>query len=427
MISKINKFIDKKSFLIFTIFLYMQPVLDAITGIMLNYNVTFGVSSVIKTLFLAYLLYYILFIKKSSIKYIVIILLYSMMFLLTNFLFKKDGNIIFELSMLIKNIYLPVMIVYVLNLFNDNNFNIKHLCRILIIYLFLLFIPDVLNIGFNSYAYSKVGSVGFFYSANAVGSVLSFIMPILVAYLIKEKKMILLSIFSIIYLYIILTMGTKAPILCLIIVLLYYFILVLLKLIKEKKYKWLILLTLFVTLLLVLLIIILPKTAFYKNLVIHLNFLGVKSISDLFTFKNFDHFIFSSRLTFLKNSFSTFKKASLMQKLFGIGYVLANEQLKTSEMDFFVTIIHQGIVGFIIIYYLYFKCISKIIKSYFNKIKENFFDINKSSLIISIIISILSALLAGHVLETPSVSIFVVTIIGISYSMFNIKKEMNVK
>ena len=218
-------------------------------------------------------------------------------------------------------------------------------------------------------------------------------------------------------------MGTKAPILCLIIVLLYYFILVLLKLIKEKKYKWLILLTLFVTLSVVLLIIILPKTAFYKNLVIHLNFLGIKSISDLFTFKNFDHFIFSSRLTFLKNSFSTFKKASLMQKLFGIGYVLKNEQLKTSEMDFFVTIIHQGIVGFIIIYYLYFKFVYKIIKSYFNKIKENFFDINKSSLIISIIISILSALLAGHVLETPSVSIFVVTIIGISYFMFNIKKR----
>ena len=423
MISKINKFIDKKSFLIFTIFLYMQPVLDAITGIMLNYNVTFVLSSVIKTLFLAYLLYYILFIKRCNIKYIVIILLYSMMFLLTNFLFKKDGNITFELSMLIKNIYLPIMIVYVLNLFNDNNFNIKHLCRVLIIYLFLLFIPDVLNIGFKSYAYSKVGSVGFFYSANAVGSVLSFIMPILVAYLIKEKKIILLSIFSIIYLYIILTMGTKAPILCLIIVLLYYFILVLLKLIKEKKYKWLILLTLFVTLSVVLLIIILPKTAFYKNLVIHLNFLGIKSISDLFTFKNFDHFIFSSRLTFLKNSFSTFKKASLMQKLFGIGYVLKNEQLKTSEMDFFVTIIHQGIVGFIIIYYLYFKFVYKIIKSYFNKIKENFFDINKSSLIISIIISILSALLAGHVLETPSVSIFVVTIIGISYFMFNIKKR----
>ena len=162
MISKINKFIDKKSFLIFTIFLYMQPVLDAITGIMLNYNVTFVLSSVIKTLFLAYLLYYILFIKRCNIKYIVIILLYSMMFLLTNFLF----NITFELSMLIKNIYLPIMIVYVLNLFNDNNFNIKHLCRVLIIYLFLLFIPDVLNIGFKSYAYSKVGSVGFFYSAN---------------------------------------------------------------------------------------------------------------------------------------------------------------------------------------------------------------------------------------------------------------------
>ena len=48
-----------------------------------------------------------------------------------------------------------------------------------------VFVPNLFHIGFNSYAYSKEGSVGFFYSANAIGSLISVITPLLIE---NDKK-----------------------------------------------------------------------------------------------------------------------------------------------------------------------------------------------------------------------------------------------
>lgn len=421
MIKEINKFIKKRSMLIFTIFLYLQPLLDAITGIMQNQNMHFKTAMVLKILFFIYALYYVVFVVKKNLKYVCFLCVYSLVFFITNIFLKSDGNLFLELEILIKSLYLPVMLLFVLTLFKENKFNIKHLYYILLIYVLLIFIPDVLKISFNSYAYAKEGSVGFFYSANAIGGVLSFIMPILVAYLVKNKKIMLLILFSLIYTYIIFTMGTKAPILCMLIVILYFVILFIIKLFKNKKYLKLITMFMIILLTLIVFIKVIPKTAFYKNLVIHLEFLKIKKLTDLLTFKNFDHFIFSGRLSFLKESFLLFKDSSFVQKLFGIGYFFNGEQIKTSEMDFFVTFIHQGIFGFLLVYYAYFKCMFVIFKNYFNDFKDNFVNLKRSSLILSLIISILSAFLAGHVLETPSVSIFVVTIMASTYYL--LKKE----
>lgn len=422
LINKINSYIEKKDIVIFTLFLYLQPILDMITGIMANYNMTFKMSLVIRVLFLIFSIYYTCFIKRKNVKYMSVIFLYSICFLLTNFFLKKDGNIIVELEVLVKNIYLPIMVVFVLNLFKEKEFDIRHLYRILLIYILFIFIPDIFKIGFNSYSYAKLGSIGFFYSANAVGSILSFIMPLLVADLIKKNHKLLLILFSLIYLYIIFTMGTKAPILCVGIIILYYFVLFIINLIKKKKYASMVATFMLITLFVLLFIKIVPNTAFYKNLIIHLEFLKVKSISDLFTFKNFDHFIFSARLSFLKEAFTLFNKSSFMQKLFGLGYIIDGKQIKTSEMDFFVTLIHQGILGFIVIYYAYFKYMVNIFKEYLKNFKKNFDSINKTSIVLSLVISILGAFLAGHVLETPSVIIFVATIIGNAYFVFNDRK-----
>ena len=117
-----------------------------------------------------------------------------------------------------------------------------------------------------------------------------------------------------------------------------------------------------------------------------------------------------------------FSKSHIFQKLFGIGYVIKGSLFKTSEMDYLVTLIHQGLIGFIVIYYIYFEKIYIIFRNYFKKLKLNFNNIYKTSLLISLVISILCAFLSGHVLETPSVCIFVMTIIGITLKEFKIKE-----
>lgn len=418
MIEKVNSFIEKNIILIFTIFLFMQPVLDAITGIVLiKSKTTFTFSAIIRVLFLVFSIYYLLFINGKKYKKILYILfIYCISFLITNFVSKPISNIVLETKYLLNNIYLPILLIFVFSILENNKIEEKNLFRILIIYLLLILIPDIFDIGFNSYAYSKTGSVGFFYSANAIGNIISIISPLLISHLIKNKKILYLLCFLGIYFYILLTLGTKAPILCAGIVFIYYLILYIVKMFKNKKYVHIGIVTAFVITFIVILVNILPSTPFYKNIIIHLNFLKIKKLSDLLTFKNIDHFIFSSRLSFFSKEFNLFSKANIFQKLFGIGYINNNKIMKIAEMDYLDTFIHQGIIGFIVIYFSYFKFLFNIFKGYFKNFKKNFFDMEKSSVIILIIISILCAFLTGHVLSTPSVSIFVALLIVISYN-----------
>ena len=59
MLNRVNKFLDDKSVLIFVIFLYLQPVMDIMTGVMLNYfNSSFVLSFILKMLFLIFMVYY---------------------------------------------------------------------------------------------------------------------------------------------------------------------------------------------------------------------------------------------------------------------------------------------------------------------------------------------------------------------------------
>ena len=142
-----------------------------------------------------------------------------------------------EFETLIKVIYFPIILTFVLTLFKDNEFNIKYLFIPLIIYILLIFIPNIFNLGYDSYLYDKVGSVGFFFSANAVGSIISIIAPVFIFYLLKNKKMISLIVFTLIYLYVLLSLGTKAPILTCLFILVYFILYLVLKLLKQKKYK----------------------------------------------------------------------------------------------------------------------------------------------------------------------------------------------
>lgn len=418
MMKKINEFIEKNIILIFTIFLFMHPILDVITGIMLYYNdITFTFSSIIRILFLIFIIYYLLFIgDKKNRKYIYILFIYSILFIVTNIFFKVNCSIVLEIKNLFNNIYFPILLIFLFDLLKNKTINEKNIYLILMTYLLLVFIPNILNIGFNSYWHSKTGSVGFFYSANAIGNIISIISPLLIAYLVLNKNKIKLLIFLIIYFYVLLTLGTKAPLLCTSIILFYYLILYIIKLLKNKNYLKIGMSLLCILIFIVCLVKIMPKTPFYKNLIIHLNYLKIEKFTDLLTYKNIDHFIFSSRLKFFKNEFKVYQNSNIMQKLFGIGYYDNGKLMKIAEMDYLDTVIHQGIIGFILIYIKYFEYLFIIFKNYIKNFKKNFFDIRKTSMFLLIIISILCSFLTGHVLATPTVSVFVAVLIVISYN-----------
>ncbi len=417
MIEKINNFINKNVMTIFIIFLFIQPILDLVAGIMLYNNITFTLSSIIRIFFLIFVIYYLLFISdKKYRKFLYIIFAYCILFIITNILSKSNCNILSEIKYLLNSIYFPIILLFIFDILKKNKIDERILFKILMIYLILIFVPNILNIGFKSYWHSKTGSVGFFYSANAIGNIISVISPLLILYFVINKKIILSIIFFAIYSYVLLTLGTKAPILCAFIVFIYYLLLYIVKMFKNKKYKQIFLILLFLIIFTICIIKVIPLTPFYKNIVIHLKYLKIKKFSDLMTFKNIDHFVFSSRLKFFYNEFNLFKKSNIFQKLLGIGYLKSGKIIKIAEMDYLDTFICQGIIGFIIIYFNYFKIIISTIFGYFKNFKKNFYDMRKSSMIIIVFISILCALLTGHTLATPSVSIFVALLIVISYN-----------
>ena len=415
MISKFNKFLSNNILKIFIAFILSQPIFDMLIGLFFKNNIVDYMVYFIKVLFLFVMIYYMFFIKKKSKLYIIFLILYVIIYILVNGVFENGVNILFEVSQVLKSIYFPISLIFCLELFKDKEIDNKYIIASFMIYLFAVFIPNILHIGHNSYEVTKKGSIGFYISANLIGNIFSILFPLVILYFIKKKQYILLGIISVIYLYTLLTMGTKGPLICILIMVIYYTIYIFIKLIKSKKYLIVLILFLLIIVAVVLSFKIIPKTSFYKNLLIHLEYLNIQSFTDLLTFKNIDHFVFGSRFAMLGSSFNEFIKSSIFNILFGIGYMINYIVVKTSEMDYFVVFIHQGIIGFILILSLYFKNIAIIIKNYFKRFKSNFLDFEKSTLFISLLISILCAFFIGHELDTPSVAIFVSLIITITY------------
>lgn len=416
---KINNYITKNIINIIIIFLYIQPVLDVITAISINYfNIELTIGSILRLLFLTFCIYYLLFINKNrnkyNISYLIINLIYILIFGIYIYIKKDLSTFVYEIKNILNTFYLPISILTLYNIFKEekNTIKMKHLINIYCIYIILVFIPSIFNIGFKSYSHSKEGNIGFFISANAVGNTLSLLLPFVIYYLfnLKNKYTIKLLI-TVGTLYVFLSMGTKVPVLSIILIsiliLIYYFI----KWIKNKEYNKYIATIGVIVIIGISSLLIIPKTSFYKNLEIHRKYLGFDHYYEVVTNYNLlDKFVFSERLTFLKHTYSNYKSSNIFEKLIGIGYVekynTIKENRKTIEIDYFDVLYRHGIIGTIIFFSIFIYIISINIKYIFNKL-----DTKKYAYFISILIILLLSLFSGHILITPCVSIYVALVL----------------
>lgn len=408
-----SDFFKKNIVKIFMLILLFNPFLDCLVGIFESNNTIVLFDYILRTMFLFIEVVYIILINKKSIKYLLLLAVYLSIFIMVNGDFNNTDLLIKELNMSFKSVYFAINIIFSIYLINNNKIDIKYLIYILVLYVMLIFIPNILNIGVDSYAYSKSGSVGLYRSANSVGNIISIIFPIFMYYLTENPKNKLLYVFLIIYFYVIFNIGTKAPIIFSLLVFLYYLILLIIKFIKRKDLKSLTIMFLSGILVIFVVINVLPLTPFYDNILLHLDYLKIDEISDLFNFKKLDNFIFGDRFKFFINSFNDYGKSDIIHKIFGIGYVIDNNIVKTSEMDVFVIFIHQGIFGLLVIFSLYFERIFEIIRILVIKFKTIFIDKKKMSLILSVIISFLCLIFIGHVVDY--VSSFMVVGLIVSY------------
>ena len=404
-----NKFLKENINKILSIFILLQPVLDLITGIcvnVLNTNVTLGI--IIRILFLAILMYITVFIykKKISLWTYLSIIFYSCFYLFGIILY-NDGLIFQEIQGLVRVFYFPLILISLYDLKDEIKISNMTLITTLIMYLVFIFIPITLNIGFKSYQITKSGTLGFYNSANEISGIISLLTPILFILLKEKGKYLLKGILLLVYLIVILTIGTKTPLLSLLITLGISFLYLICNAVKKKKYKLIATSTIIIILGLISLILVIPKTNFYKNIEVHLDFLEVDNILDVFKEKELiDHFIFSQRLTFLDNKNKVYSNSSTYEKLFGIGYTNNSIMTKQIEIDYFDILYNHGIIGFIIFFGIYAYVFIKVLKER-NKDKSYENYMLKTSIFLVILLSFFT----GHIITAPAVSIFAITLI----------------
>ena len=399
---------------IFLIFLYLQPFLDVTSGVLLHFGYSVTISSIVRLTFMFFCYIYLFFYvkdKKVNI-YLLLLGLYFVMYTITILISKGTPALIYELKNLLTTYYFVVLLLTLIKAYKSKKLDFKNLYIIYTIYLLLVFIPNVLGIGFDSYWHSKEGSVGWFLSANVVGSILSILLPLLI---INIKKInISLIILTIINLYVIFGIGTTVPVLSFIIIITTNIIYYMISLVKKQQYKKLSIIILPIIIIIALSISIFPKTSFYKNIVIHINYLEEKDNGNISTKHIVDHFIFSQRLTFEEKTRKAYNESSFLEKVFGIGYIenysTDEVRLKTVEIDYFDVFYRHGIIGFILFFTPVIYVIYKIIKDIKN---INYRNLN---IILSIVLILLLALFQGHIFVTPANSIYVALILALTYN-----------
>ncbi|MBR1416823.1 MAG: O-antigen ligase family protein [Bacilli bacterium] len=403
-----KKYLESNISLIIKVFLFIQPIIDILTSIMINYmNINITIGMIIRIIFLLFIIYFYLFVRKNISKYklfyLLGVLLFFIMYLIVIIVLKDTSVLFYELSQMIKVLYFPILLTLIDK--KDIDIKINDLINISIIYLVLILIPNILNISFNSYTQGKIGSVGLFNSGNEISAIMSMLTPFIIYYLFNKnnniKKIILVLLMALTYF----KMGSKIIIISLIVSIIFNIILIIKKS-KVSKEKLLIGVLISIGLIIIT-IIVLPRTNFFYNIKLHLDYLGINSFTDIFTFNFINRFIFSDRLTFLVMTSAYYFHSSFAEAMFGLGFIhnYATDlvSLKLIEMDFFDVLFNMGVCGFILVLYPLAKEIYDI------------FKVKKNNLVIFVsILSIIIAFLVGHTIVSPAVSIFLIIVLKLN-------------
>ena len=403
-----KKFIEKNINIIISLFIILGPVIDLLTGLSTNKtNLSLSLGIIFRTIFLLFIVIVSIFIfkkKKLIIPYL-IIGLYFVFFLIGNILY-KDNVLINEIHGFIRTFYFPILLITMYSINDNVRISKMLLFTTLFIYLLLIFIPMIFGIGFQTYDITKVGTLGFYDSANEISGIISLLTPIIFIIFFNTKNNIVKFLFFILYLIVILMIGTKTSFITLVITIIMSFIYLVIYSIKKKTYKNLIKISLITIIGIVGIYFIIPKTNFYKNIETHLDYLKVDKVTDIFKDEELiDHFIFSQRLTFLNDKANIYSNANNYQRLFGLGYTKDNKTMKLIEMDLFDVYYNHGIIGFIVFIIITLYVLINVIKK---RSKSNY---EKYMLSLSALLIIVLSYITGHIITAPTVDIIAVIIL----------------
>ena len=422
-------------------FLFFLPILDVLSSITTRfYPEITSIGMIVKGLVVLSSIIYLLFINRSkyqklSLYYLLIIFI----FLLLYFILKIDlfnyGYFIKECKYLLKFIYFPILFITFLNLFCEHKFEQKLFYEIMIsnivMYLILIIVPTIFNIGFDSYVGENLGYIGFFYSANEVSTILLLLFPFI--YLILPKNITIFSLLSIMFLVCLNLVGTKVSLFGAIILTFLTFICTVIKSKKINDKKAFISLCVFLFSFSFLFYgfamhnfknsinnkldgevditnneINNDELDIYGTLIEEVKESEEKQNNELLKkLDSISSIILSERNIYLKNTNYLFKEnLNVGTILFGLGFsntsrIRDYHVEKLIEIDMFDIFYHMGIIAIFIFIFPFIFTMKEILKS-----KK--FNLNIFYIIMVIGLTLGISTLAGHVFLSPAVSIYII-------------------
>ena len=452
-------------------FILIQPILDLVTSFAVrNMALPITLGLVIRSLFMAYLCIYVLVTKSNNnklIKYskiaLSMILIYIAFFLVFTIFNKDRSLILIEAKGIIKSFYFPIVLcgLFVYNQKDKINISNKLLVLTLMIYTSIIFIATVTNTYFNSYNSNGYGSVGWFYAANEIGSIMAILIPFTISSLVNDTDRLLHTLACAMCIASTMFLGTKVPFLALggttVFIIIYYIILNIYN--KFSTYykidfnlKKIILM---MSTILISMILIFPFSPLYKN--IQRNYgdiiqrivnnishnkgdknTQIEDNSDPVSKDEIVTAVLSKRTIYADIIKQKFNNSSWMNKLFGIGYnveikdeiytkktidskqlellqklgfiVEINDEVytqKTIELDQLDILYRHGILGFIVYFTQFLAIILLIAKQIILK-RKYLLNLDIVICIIDIVLALGIAFTAGHILTAPAVGFFLI-------------------
>ncbi|WP_460271069.1 O-antigen ligase family protein [Bacillus sp. NEAU-Y102] len=469
-------------FLLF--FIILQPVLDLLTSLsitLLKSNATVGI--LVRFLIMAVGGIYILIQakEKENRKFLIYLILLAGVLgvgFINNKLVKDPIVLSEEVKFVAKALYIYIMLgSYILALKSlKKTVNISDKVRNSIVYSTLIInaimvISISTSTDFGSYEWMKVGSRGWFYAGNELGSILAIIFPIVVLYSIQKTKSwkhILYWIPSILMIYSLIQVGTKVGMGSIGATLAAAIGIILLQLLFDRKNpnkKSLALNAVIAIILLAGVVGTFKQTPLAQNMGIHNNYLSEQNVAQQGQKEkeikeklkkeqelkekeekhhkaekpeekakieeevkkelekeqkkeNQENLIFSGRQVYEERHKQFFKEAPMSQKLLGMGYAgnfKYNEQKqpdpKLIEMDFHDWFYDFGIIGFVLLMIPFIYYGLRILLAFATRFKD-IFNIKYGMISASLLLALGIAYIAGHILAAPGVGIYFVVVLA---------------
>lgn len=421
MKEKISKMYSPR---VIEIFLVLFPIIEAVTSI-LKRNVDLFISPgiIYKTLFIIYSLVYLLFVKKKDKKHIVIFLGTVLLFCIIHVaVIGMSGTTISNLSKMLTMLISSAFLYYYIK--DGNKIDMKAIVYCTLVYCVLVKIAELTGTQVATYRGDlTLGTKGWFYSGNELSAILAITLPITIMSAVKKIDYIGI-VTLLLQIHTLLSIGTKTSLISTIIVIAVLFVLSIIWSIKYKgKTNYILVCILLVSAIFTL--CILPNTASYKFFALRIeeNTVTTPSNDDNDienvdgegdTITDFSSFILNGRQDFLKAQKELYSNTNTLEKLFGTKYENRlgfeyNGQIKTIEIDIYDIIITYGLFGTILMYFPILLCMF----SYICRNRKKYSAYNVSIFwLAALFVALGISCIAGHVLMSSTIEIFVAYIIG---------------